>query len=60
MKRLLKFLKDEKGAIAMEYGLLAAFIALVIIISVTLLGGNLNNFFNAIATEVGTWTALIP
>ena len=59
MKRLLKFLKDEEGAIAMEYGLLAAFIALVIIISVTLLGGNLNNFFNAIATEVGTWAGLV-
>ena len=56
MKRLLKFLKDEEGAIAMEYGLLAAFIALVIILAVSFLGTNLNTFFNSIATCVGTWT----
>jgi len=55
MKRLLKFLKDEEGAIAMEYGLLAAFIALVIVIGATALGNNLNTFFGNIATEVTTW-----
>jgi pilus assembly protein Flp/PilA len=55
MKRLLKFLKDEEGAIAMEYGLLAAFIALVIVIGATALGKNLNTFFGNIATEVTTW-----
>lgn len=55
MKRLLKFLKDEEGAIAMEYGLLAAFIALVIIAAVTILGTNLNEFFNKIAANVATW-----
>ncbi len=55
MKRLLKFLKDEEGAIAMEYGLLAAFIALVIIAAVTILGTNLNDFFSKIAACVGTW-----
>jgi len=55
MKRLLKFLKDEEGAIAMEYGLLAAFIALVIIIAVQLLGTNLAAFFNDIAVCIGTW-----
>lgn len=55
MKRLLKLLKDEEGAIAMEYGLLAAFVALVIIIAVTALGTNLNTFFSSIAACVATW-----
>ncbi len=55
MKRLLKFFKDEEGALAMEYGLLAAFIALVIIGAVTILGTNLNDFFSKIAVQVGTW-----
>ncbi len=55
MKRLLELFKEEKGAIAMEYGLLAAFIALVIIIGVTALGANLNTFFNDIATAVAGW-----
>jgi len=55
MKRLLKFLKDEEGAIAMEYGLLAAFIALVIIVGVQLVGTDLNKFFCKIATCVASW-----
>jgi len=55
MKRLLKFLKDEEGAIAMEYGLLAAFIALVIIVAVKLVGTDLNTFFCKIATCVASW-----
>jgi len=55
MKRLLKFLKDEEGAIAMEYGLLAAFIALVIIVGATALGTNLNTFLGNIAAEVAGW-----
>ena len=38
MKRLLKFLKNERGASAVEYGLLVALIAAVIVGAVTLLG----------------------
>lgn len=57
MKRLLMFFKDEKGAIAMEYGLLATFIALAIIVAVTLLGTNLSAFFTNLATCVGSWTS---
>ena len=60
MKRLLKFLKDEEGAIAMEYGLLAAFIALVIIIAATNLGVALNDFLQRIAAEVATWGVTPP
>ncbi len=40
---------EEKGATAVEYGLMVALIAVVIIGAVTLLGGNLNTLFNDIA-----------
>ena len=49
MEKLLKFIKDDKGASAVEYGLLVALIAAVIVGAVTLLGGNLNATFNYVA-----------
>jgi pilus assembly protein Flp/PilA len=52
MKRLLKFVKDEEGLVAIEYALIAVFVALVIIVGVTLLGKNLNDTFNYIAGKV--------
>lgn len=53
-KFVTKFLKDESGATAIEYGLIAALIALVIITAVTTLGGNLNTKFESLATQVGS------
>lgn len=44
-----QFWADEEGATAIEYGLLAALIAVAIIAGATLLGGNLNALFNRIA-----------
>ena len=44
--------KDEKGATAVEYGLLVALIAGVIILAVTLLGGNLATLFSDVASRV--------
>jgi pilus assembly protein Flp/PilA len=44
-----RFLKDESGATAIEYGLLAALISVVIIGAVKLAGSNLSNKFNQIA-----------
>ena len=41
------------GASAVEYGLIVALIAVVIIAAVTLLGGNLANIFNTIAGAIG-------
>ena len=41
--------KDEKGATAVEYGLMVGLIAVAIIGGVTLLGGRLQALFNAIA-----------
>ena len=45
-------LGNERGASAVEYGLLVALIAVVIIAAVTLLGGNLNDIFNDIAEAI--------
>lgn len=43
-----RFLKDESGATAIEYGLIAALIALAIIGVVTTLGGQLSDTFKAV------------
>ena len=49
MKRsFVKFLSDESGATAIEYGLIAAGIALAIIAVVNGLGSNLNTMFSSI------------
>lgn len=48
------FLREEDGVTAIEYGLLAALIAVVIIAGATLVGGNLNNIFNYIAGKLTT------
>lgn len=49
-----RFAKDESGATAIEYGLIAALIAVVIIAAVGTLGTNLNKTFENIGTSVGT------
>jgi pilus assembly protein Flp/PilA len=50
MKRFItNFLADESGATAIEYGLLASLIAVVIIVGATALGKNINEVFNTIA-----------
>ncbi|MEM6381507.1 MAG: Flp family type IVb pilin [Pseudomonadota bacterium] len=49
MKSLAKFAKDESGATAIEYGLIAAGIAVVIIAAVRLSGTRLNTTWNRIA-----------
>jgi len=46
---LTRFVKDESGATAIEYGLIAASIAVVIITAVQLLGTNLTTTFNSVA-----------
>ena len=51
---LMSFIKDEEGVTAIEYGLIAALIAVVIITAVTFVGENLENTFNYISDEVST------
>ena len=48
-----RFAKNESGATAIEYGLIAALIAVVIIGAVTTLGGNAASTFDAVAAEMG-------
>jgi len=52
MEKLLEFLRDEKGASAVEYALLVAMIAAVIVGAVTLVGGNLKATFDYVSTIV--------
>ncbi len=52
-KFVTRFLKDESGATAIEYGLIAALIAAVLIAALTSIGTSLNNKFHDIATSVG-------
>jgi len=49
---LIAMIRDEEGATMVEYGLLVALIALVAIVGVTLLGGNLNSLFSTVAGSV--------
>ena len=49
---ILRFLQDETGATAIEYGLIAALIAVVIITAVTKIGTNLKGTFNNVANGV--------
>ncbi|TPG18362.1 Flp family type IVb pilin [Pedococcus bigeumensis] len=44
--------RTERGATAVEYGLMVALIALVIIGAVTLLGNNISGIFNGAATTI--------
>ncbi|MCE3256319.1 MAG: Flp/Fap pilin component [Nitrobacter vulgaris] len=47
-----RFLKDESGATAIEYGLIAAGIAVVIITAVNALGTQLNTTFTKVTTDM--------
>jgi pilus assembly protein Flp/PilA len=54
MKNLVaRFAKDESGATAIEYGLIAALIAVAIIAGARQLGTALNTRFSGLATTVG-------
>ena len=53
MRKVLdRFLKDETGATAIEYGLIAAGISVAIIAAVTGLGTNLNTTFSSVSTAI--------
>ena len=52
MRRIVMFLKDESGATAIEYGLIAAGISVVIIAAVNAIGSSLNAKFDYIATSL--------
>jgi pilus assembly protein Flp/PilA len=52
MDKLINFWKDEEGATAIEYGLLAGLIAAVIVGTVTTLGGQVNQLFTSISNAL--------
>jgi len=51
-KLIARFVKDESGATAIEYGLIAAGISLAIIAVVNGLGTNLNNKFSSVNSQL--------
>jgi pilus assembly protein Flp/PilA len=53
MKSLMQFAKDESGATAIEYGLIAAGISVAIITVVNSLGGQLKNTFSSVSSQLG-------
>jgi pilus assembly protein Flp/PilA len=54
MSKFKRFLRNEAGATAIEYGLIAAGISVVIIGVVNALGGQLQNTFTFISTQLST------
>ena len=51
-----RFLKDESGATAIEYGLIAALIAVVLVGALKAVGDSLDGAFNKISSEVSNAT----
>ncbi len=48
------FLKDESGATAIEYGLIAALVSVAAITALTAMGTSLNSMFTAVSTALNT------
>ncbi|MDE7548153.1 Flp family type IVb pilin [Acetobacter fabarum] len=46
--------KDKRGVTAIEYGLIAALIAVAIIVGARAVGSNLNALFNSVATTISS------
>lgn len=51
-KLISRFVRDESGATAIEYGLIAALISVVIITALSTIGTNLNTKFSSIASSL--------
>ena len=52
MSTIIAFLKDETGATAIEYGLIAAGISIAIIAAVNGIGSSLNTSFTSVSTQL--------
>lgn len=55
-----RFLKDESGATAIEYGLIAALISVALVAGATSLGGSLNSTFDAISGRMDDAVTNMP
>jgi len=49
-----RYLQNEEGATALEYGLIAAGISVAIVVVIFLLGGDLNGFFTTISNAISS------
>lgn len=56
LKTIRKFIADESGATAIEYGLIAALIAVACIVALTSVGGSLKGLFEKVDGELGKAT----
>jgi pilus assembly protein Flp/PilA len=54
MEKMIRFFKDEEGATAVEYGLIVALIAAVIVTIVATLGHQISSAFQTVSTAVGS------
>ena len=54
MRNVVKFLKDESGATAIEYGLIAALVGVAIIATVSALGTSLSSVFAEVSSKLDT------
>ncbi|OWK28838.1 Flp family type IVb pilin [Sphingomonas dokdonensis] len=54
MQKMRAFIKDSKGATAIEYGLIAALIAVAAITAMGTLGNQLSTTFNTVSTKMNT------
>ena len=52
MKRMADYLRDESGATAVEYGLIAALVSVAGIVALTLMGSSLTNIFGTVGTLI--------
>ena len=63
IKKLMNFFKDEEGATAVEYGIMVAAIAAVIIAIVVVIGGQTRDAFTQVSSQMpiggGSWLLIV-
>ena len=52
VKHIVRFMREEEGATAVEYGLMVALIAAVIVVTVKTLGTQVNNAFSTVSSNM--------
>jgi pilus assembly protein Flp/PilA len=57
LKTIQNFVRDESGATAIEYGLIAALVSVAAIVALQALGGSLNSIFGVVKTALSTAAA---
>jgi len=60
LKHVQLFCRDEEGATAIEYGLIAALVSVAAIGALTAMGGSLKTMFETVSTKLGTAVTPTP